>query len=166
MDRSVTLSRKPIQPNRDGEGGCYPRVRGEKLWRFGGKGGGPSTEGLWRVAGRCFGGYGEMVTVAVERGRMRIARRAPVARRGTEPDGSVKTRRIGRGAGSTSVESVTQRPVVVVEGSRVVVGRGGSPALVGLGTSVPGLGSVDVGWLLCAPRRWSFAAVSWTVAGR
>ena len=76
---------------------------------------------------------------------MRIARRAPVARRGTEPDGSVKTRRIGRGAGSTSVESVTQRPVVVVEGSRVVVGRGGSPALVGLGTSAQVLGAVDVG---------------------
>ena len=42
------------------------------------------------------------------------------------------------GAGSTSVETVTQRPVVDVEGRRVVVGREGTPALVGLGTSVPG----------------------------
>ena len=42
------------------------------------------------------------------------------------------------GAGSTSVETVTQRPVVGVEGRRVVVGREGTPALVGLGTIVPG----------------------------
>ena len=42
------------------------------------------------------------------------------------------------GAGSTSVETVTQRPVVGVEGRRVVVGREGAPALVGLGTSVLG----------------------------
>jgi len=42
------------------------------------------------------------------------------------------------GAGSTSVETVTQRPVVGVEGRRVVVGREGTPALVGLGTSVLG----------------------------
>ena len=41
-------------------------------------------------------------------------------------------------AGSTSVETVTQRPVVGVEGRRVVVGREGAPALVGLGTSVLG----------------------------
>ena len=73
VDRSVTLSRKPTQPNRDGGSGLYPRVRGENLW-FGGKGGAPSTEGLWQVVGRCFGGYGEMVTVVVERGRVGIAR--------------------------------------------------------------------------------------------
>ena len=36
-----------------------------------------------------------------------------------------------------SVETVTQGPVVGVEGRRVVVGRGGTPSLVGLGTSVP-----------------------------
>ena len=42
------------------------------------------------------------------------------------------------GAGSTSVETVTQRPVVGVEGRRGVVGREGAPALVGLGTSVLG----------------------------
>ena len=70
MDRSVTLSRKPTQPNRDGRRGCYPRVREENLWQFGGKGGGPSTEGLWQVVGRCFSGNGRMVTVAVERGRV------------------------------------------------------------------------------------------------
>ena len=68
-----------------------------------------------------------MVTVAVERGRIRITRCAPVARQGTEPGGSVKTRRFVRGAGRT-VETVTQRPVVGVEGCRVVVGRGRSPA--------------------------------------
>ena len=28
------------------------------------------------------------------------------------------------------------------------------------------LGAVDVDWLLCAARQWSFAAVSWAVAGR
>ena len=44
--RSVTLSRKPTQPNRGGGSGCYPRVHGEKLWRFGGKSGGPSTGGF------------------------------------------------------------------------------------------------------------------------
>ena len=43
-----------------------------------------------------------------------------------------------KGAGSTSVETVTQGPVVGVEGRRVVVGREGTPAFVGLGTSVPG----------------------------
>ena len=42
------------------------------------------------------------------------------------------------GAGSTSVEMVTQRPEVGVEGRRVMVGREGAPALVGLGTSVLG----------------------------
>ena len=42
------------------------------------------------------------------------------------------------GAGSTSVERVTQWTVVDIEGRRVVVGRDGTPALVGLGTSVPG----------------------------
>ena len=50
----------------------------------------------------------------------------------------MKTRRIGRGPGITSVETVTQWPVVGVEGRRVVVGREGPPALVGLGTSVLG----------------------------
>ena len=79
-----------------------------------------------------------MVTVAVERGRIGISRRAPTGRRETAPGGSVKTRRIGRGAGSASVDTVTQRPVVGVEGRRVVVGREGAPALVGLGTSVLG----------------------------
>ena len=57
-----------------------------------------------------------------------------------------------------SVETVTQGPVLGVKGRRVVVGREGTPALGGLGTSVPGLGTVDVGWLLCAAWRWSFAA--------
>ena len=42
-----------------------------------------------------------------------------------------------KGAGSTSVETVTQGPVVGVEGRRVVVGREITPAFVGLGTSVP-----------------------------
>ena len=37
-----------------------------------------------------------------------------------------------------SVETVTQGPVLGVEGRRMVVGREGTPALVGLGTSVPG----------------------------
>ena len=107
VDRSVTLSRKPTQPNRDGGSGYYPRVRGEDLWRFRGKGGGPVTGGslgtclvgTGRVVGRGFGENGRIVTVAVDRGRMRIARRAPAGRRGTEPGGSVKTRRIGRGPG-------------------------------------------------------------------
>ena len=79
-----------------------------------------------------------MVTVAVERGRVGIARRAPAGRRGTEPGGSAENPSYWKGGGSTSVETVTQRPVVGVEGRRAVVGREGSPALVGLGTSVPG----------------------------
>ena len=74
VDRSVTLSRKSTQPNRDGGSGCYPRVRGENLWRFGGKGGGPSADGsletclveAGRLVDRGFGGNGRMVTVAVE----------------------------------------------------------------------------------------------------
>ena len=107
--------------------------------------GGASTEGLWHVVGRGFSASGRMVTVTVERGRVGIARRAPAGRRGTDPGGSVKTCRIGRGAGSTSVETVTQRTVVGVEGRRVVVGREGTPALVGLGTSVQVLRVVDVG---------------------
>ena len=37
-----------------------------------------------------------------------------------------------------SVETVTQGPVVGVEGRRVVVEREGTPALVGLGTIVSG----------------------------
>ena len=51
------------------------------LWRSGGKGGGPSTEGLRQVMGRGFGGNGRTVTVAaVERRRVVIARRAPAER--------------------------------------------------------------------------------------
>ena len=99
MDKSVTMSRKPSQSDRNGGSGCYPRVLGENLWRFGGNGGDPSAEGLCQVVGRGFGGNGRKVTVAVERGRMGIARRAPAGRRGTEPGGSVKNRRIGRGPG-------------------------------------------------------------------
>ena len=76
MDRSVTLSRKPTQPNREGGNGCYPRVRGENPWRFGGKRGGPITGGSLgmclvgteQVVGRGFGGNSRMVTLAVERG--------------------------------------------------------------------------------------------------
>ena len=89
VNRSVTLSRKPIQPNRDGGSGRYPRVRGENIRRFGGKGGVLGTEGLWQVVGRGFGGNGDMVTVTVERGRVRIARRAPAGQLGMEPGGSV-----------------------------------------------------------------------------
>ena len=96
---TATLSRKPSQSNRNGGSGCYPRVRGDNLWRIGGNGGGPIIEGLWQVVDRGFGGNGRMVTVAVERSRVGIARRAPAGRRGTEPGGSVKTRRIGRGLG-------------------------------------------------------------------
>ena len=59
VDRSVTLSRKPTQPNRDGGSGCYPPFGGENLWWFGGKCGGPSTEGLWQVVGRGFSGTAE-----------------------------------------------------------------------------------------------------------
>ena len=78
MDRLVTLSKKPTQLNRNGEGGRYPRVRGENLCRFGGKGGGPITGGslgtclvgTGQVVGHGFGGNGRIVTVAVERGRM------------------------------------------------------------------------------------------------
>ena len=99
MDRLVTLSKKPTQLNRNGEGGRYPRVRGENLCRFGGKGGGPSTEGLWQVVGHGFSGNGRVVTVAVERGTVGITRRAAAGLRGTEPGGSVKTRRIGREPG-------------------------------------------------------------------
>ena len=88
--------------------------------------------------GRSFSGNGRMVTVAVERGRVGIARRAPAGRRGTEPGGSAENPSYWKGGGSTSVETVTQRPVVGVEGRRAVVGREGSPALVGLGTSVLG----------------------------
>ena len=99
MDKSVTMSRKPSQSDRNGGSGCYPRVLGENVWRFGGNGGDPSAEGLCQVVGRGFGGNGRKVTVAVERGRMGIARRAPAGRRGTEPGGSVKNRRIGRGPG-------------------------------------------------------------------
>ena len=43
-----------------------------------------------------------------------------------------------KGTRITSVETVPQGLVVGVEGRRVVVGREGTPALVGLGTSVPG----------------------------
>ena len=66
------------------------------------------------------------------------------------------------------LEMVTQRPVVSVEGRRVVVGREGAPALAGLGTSIPGfvVGAVDVGRLRRAAVRWPFAAVAWAVAGR
>ena len=62
--------------------------------------------GTGQVVGRGFGGNGRMVTVAVERGRMGIARRAPVGRRGMEPGGSVKP--------------------VVLEGGREYVGRDGN----------------------------------------
>ena len=41
-----------------------------------------------------------------------------------------------KGAGSTSVETVTQGPVVGVEGRRVVVGREGTPALVSNGRGI------------------------------
>ena len=107
MDRSVTLSRKLTQPNHDGGSGCYPRFCGENLWRFGENGGGPITGssmgtcsvGTGRVVDRGFGGNSRMETVVVERGRVGIARRASAGRRGTEPGGSVKTRRIGRGPG-------------------------------------------------------------------
>ena len=53
----------------------------------------------WQVVDRGSSGNGRMVTVAVEKSRVGIARRAPAARRGTEPGGSEKTRRIGRGPG-------------------------------------------------------------------
>ena len=107
MDRSVTLWRKRTQANRDGGSGCYPRVRGENPWWFGGKGGGPITcgslgtclVGTWQVVGRGSGENSRMVTVEVERGRVGIARPAPAGRRGTEPGGSVTIRRIGRGPG-------------------------------------------------------------------
>ena len=46
------------------------------MWRFSGEGGGLSTEGFWQVVGRGFSGNGRMVTVAVETGRVGIARRA------------------------------------------------------------------------------------------
>ena len=77
VDRSVTSSRNPTQPNRAGGSGCYPRVREENVWRLGEKGGRPSTECLWQVVGRGFSGNGRMDTVAVERGKVGIARRAP-----------------------------------------------------------------------------------------
>ena len=88
MDGSVTLSRKPTEPNRGGGSGCYPRVHGENLWRFGGKGGGPSTGGslgtclvgAGRLVGRGFGGNGRMVSTAVEKGRVGIGGRAPAGR--------------------------------------------------------------------------------------
>ena len=54
----------------------------------------------------------------------------------------MKTRRIGRGPGVRRSEMVTQRPVVGVEGRRVMVEREGTPALVGLGTSVLGFKAV------------------------
>ena len=149
MDRSVTLSRKPTQPNRDGGSGCYPRVHGENLWRFGRKGGGPITGGCrgtclvgtGQVVGRGFGGNGRMATVTVERGWMEISRRAPTGRRGNGAEWLGENPSYWKGAGSTSVETVTQRPVVRVEGRRVVVGREGIPALVGLAIGVPRAGS-------------------------
>ena len=77
------------------------------MWQFGGKGGGPITGGslgtclvgTGQVVGLGFGGNYRMVAVTVKRGRVGITRCAPARRRGTEPGGSVKTRRIGRRPG-------------------------------------------------------------------
>ena len=106
VDRSVTLSRKPTQLSRDGGSGCHPRVRGENLWRFSGKGERPSTGGS---LGTCLVGAGQVVdrsfgirqggNLALERGMVGIARRTPSGRRGMEPGCPVKRRRIGRGPG-------------------------------------------------------------------
>ena len=122
VDRSVTSSRNPTQPNRDGGSGCYPRVREENVWRLGEKGGRPSTECLWQVVGRGFSGNGGVVTVAVEMGRVGIARCAPAGRRGTETGWLGENPSYWKEARSTSVETVTQGPVGGVEGRRVVVG--------------------------------------------
>ena len=69
IDRFVTLSSRPTKPNCDGGTCRYRQVRGEYVLRFRGNSGGPSPEAPWQVVGRGFGGIGEMVTVAVERGR-------------------------------------------------------------------------------------------------
>ena len=78
MDRSVTLSRRPTQPNAM-EGVAAILESAEKTWRFGGKGGGPSTGGSLgtclvgggRLVDYGFGGNGRMVTAAVERGSVK-----------------------------------------------------------------------------------------------
>ena len=79
----------------------------------------------------CFGGSAERVGGASTGGSLGTC--------------LVGTRQVvGRGFGgngrmaTVTVERVTQWTVVDIEGRRVVVGRDGTPALVGLGTSVPG----------------------------
>ena len=114
VNRSVTLSRKPIQPNRDGGSGRYPRVRRRKYWRFGGKGGCTSTGsslgtclvGTLQVVGRGFGGNGGMATVTVERSR----------------EGERQARFVGNDGNRNRVDR--WKPVVLAAGggSRSVVG--------------------------------------------
>ena len=91
MDRSVRFSKKPTQSNRDGGSGGYCGVREENPWWFGRNGGcstiggskATSSIGTRQVVGRGFSGNSRIVTVAVDRDRAEIARRAPAGRRRT-----------------------------------------------------------------------------------
>ena len=123
VDISVTSSRKPTQQNRDGGSGRYPRVRGENVRWLGEKGVGLISKDLWQVVGRWFAVNGQDSNRRGEQrqGENRQARSGGTTRNGTGWLGENPS--YWKGAGSTLVGTVTQTPVVGVDGRRVVVGR-------------------------------------------